>query len=242
MASASESGSGIVAVDAGCVSAARDPGGTATYYERRHLFTLGEAATNSISLSAAKSSALRPYVVVLSGRSSDGSGTVVANTKLDSRGRNTVGDGGTWTVVGRPPRWGWRRGRGLLRWMRGVCRRRGILAARRRITRAVMCSSVVGGGGPTRSRPPPGRRAPRGTIRCECSVRRRMVVRASWGRWALRWRRRGVRGSSLRMRVVCRRRGILTRQGRRITRGVTCSPWVGRRRSRSVSVRRIRVL
>ena len=85
----SASGGSIVAVDAGCVSAARDPGGTATYYARRHVFTLGQAARISISLSAANSSALRPYVVVLSGRSSDGSGTVVAeaNTNLDSRGR-----------------------------------------------------------------------------------------------------------------------------------------------------------
>ena len=76
-------------MDAGCVSAARDTGGTATYYARRHVFTLGEAATISISLSAANWSALRPYVVVLSRRSSDVPGTVVAeaNTKLDSRGR-----------------------------------------------------------------------------------------------------------------------------------------------------------
>ena len=84
------SGSGIIAQDAGCVSAARNrelPG--STYYARRHVFTLGGAATISISLSAANSNALSLYVVVLSGRSSDGSGTVVAeaNTNLDSRGR-----------------------------------------------------------------------------------------------------------------------------------------------------------
>ena len=83
------SGSGIIARDASRVSAARDPGSLATYYARRHVFTLGGAATISISLSAANSSAVRPYVVLLSGRSRDGSGTVVAegNTNLDSRGR-----------------------------------------------------------------------------------------------------------------------------------------------------------
>ena len=71
-------GSGIIAVDAGCVSSARGPAGTSgTFYARRHVFTLDTAATVSVRVDDANSSRLRTYAVLLAGRSADGSGTVV---------------------------------------------------------------------------------------------------------------------------------------------------------------------
>ncbi len=71
------SASGTIAVDASCVSAQRDPAGTSgTFYARRHVFTLDAAATVSVRVDD-RSDDLRTYVVLLEGRSADGSGTVV---------------------------------------------------------------------------------------------------------------------------------------------------------------------
>ncbi len=72
------SAGGIIARDASCVSAQRDPAGTSgTFYARRHVFTLDAAATVSVRVDDTSDN-LRTYVVLLEGRSADGSGTVVA--------------------------------------------------------------------------------------------------------------------------------------------------------------------
>ena len=57
LARPSLSGSGIVAVDAGCTSSLRDPDSTATHYARRHTFTLDAAATVSLRVGPASSDA-----------------------------------------------------------------------------------------------------------------------------------------------------------------------------------------
>ena len=63
----SASASGIVAVDAGCVSSLRDPNDKVTvYYARRHTFTLSAAATVSVEVGPVGSDSL----LILSG--SDG--------------------------------------------------------------------------------------------------------------------------------------------------------------------------
>ena len=87
--SVSVSASGVIGQDAGCVSSQRDPGSSGTYYARRHVFTLGAPAVVSISVDDANSSGLVPYVLLLAGRSVDGSGTVVAQASgsSDSFGR-----------------------------------------------------------------------------------------------------------------------------------------------------------
>ncbi len=75
--SPSVSVSGIVAVDAGCVSSLRDPGGGSTFYARRHTFSLAAAAT--VSVSAGPSSS-RSFVIL-----SDGSGAEVGRDQGSSR-------------------------------------------------------------------------------------------------------------------------------------------------------------
>ena len=71
-ATASLSGSGIIAQDAGCTSSLRDPSGTSTYYARRHTFTLADSATVSVGARGSSPGSLRPYLVL-----SDSSGDVV---------------------------------------------------------------------------------------------------------------------------------------------------------------------
>jgi len=73
-ATSSVRGSGIVARDAGCVSSQRDADGSGTFFARRHVFTLDVAATVSLS---ASSGSFPVHVVLLGGRSADGSGTVL---------------------------------------------------------------------------------------------------------------------------------------------------------------------
>ena len=71
--------SGIIAQDASCVSSQRNPGSSGTYYARRHVFTLDAPATVSINVDdVASRGRLRTYVVLLAGRSGDGSGAVVS--------------------------------------------------------------------------------------------------------------------------------------------------------------------
>ena len=73
---------GIIALDASCVSSQRNPGSSSTYYARRHVFTLAAPATITISHNGSSSGA---YVVLLEGRSVDGSGTVVGRADGGSR-------------------------------------------------------------------------------------------------------------------------------------------------------------
>ncbi|WP_419848088.1 Ig-like domain-containing protein [Candidatus Poriferisocius sp.] len=75
--SSSLSGSGIVAVDAGCTSSLRDPDSSSTYYARRHTFTLSAAATVSVWVGPASSSS---YLVL-----SDSSGKVVGRDQGNDR-------------------------------------------------------------------------------------------------------------------------------------------------------------
>ena len=78
-AASSLSGSGIIAQDASCTSSQRDPNdAVSTFYARRHTFTLDAAATVSVSLDDANSSGLYTYLLLIQGRSADGSGAVVA--------------------------------------------------------------------------------------------------------------------------------------------------------------------
>ena len=82
----SATGSGTVAVDAGCVSSLRDPADTTSvYYARRHTFTLDDAAA-TISVRVGPSSS-RSYVVL-----SDSSGTVLGRDQGQSSGRYVSSD------------------------------------------------------------------------------------------------------------------------------------------------------
>ena len=96
--SSSLSGSGIVAVDGSCVSSLRDPGGTSTFYARRHTFSLDAAATVSLSADDRSPGSLRTYLVL-----TDSSGVVVDRAAGDHRYGNSSMDrlllsAGTYTV------------------------------------------------------------------------------------------------------------------------------------------------
>ena len=96
--SSSLSGSGVVAVDADCTSSLREPGGTATFYARRHTFTLDAAATVSVRADDAHPGWLWTYLVL-----TDSSGDVVGRAVGDSRHRiSSLGrlllPAGTYTV------------------------------------------------------------------------------------------------------------------------------------------------
>ena len=92
-ATSTVSGGGIIAVDAGCVSTARNPDvSELTYYARRHVFTLDAAATVSVGVGGSGT-----YLVLLEGRSVDGSGTVVGRTS-GSRLDHLLLAAGTYTI------------------------------------------------------------------------------------------------------------------------------------------------
>ena len=92
-ATSTVSGGGIIAVDAGCVSTARNPDvSELTYYARRHVFTLDTAATMSVGVGGSGT-----YLVLLEGRSVDGSGTVVGRTS-GSRLDHLLLAAGTYTI------------------------------------------------------------------------------------------------------------------------------------------------
>ena len=79
--------SGTITADAACVSAKRSPG---IHYARRYTFTLGAPGWVTIDLAKTTTSSLDPYVLLLNGHSSDGSGTALASddnsgTGTDSR-------------------------------------------------------------------------------------------------------------------------------------------------------------
>ena len=81
------SGSGIVARDADCTSSLRDPQSSATFYARRHTFSLDAPATVSVSADDAPPGSLRTYLVV-----ADASGTVVGRDAGDSRYKSSSVD------------------------------------------------------------------------------------------------------------------------------------------------------
>ena len=92
-ATSTVSGGGIIAVDASCVSTARNPDvSELTYYARRHVFTLDTAATMSVGVGGSGT-----YLVLLEGRSVDGSGTVVGRTSR-SRLDHLLLAAGTYTI------------------------------------------------------------------------------------------------------------------------------------------------
>ena len=92
-ATSTVSGGGIIAVDAGCVSTARNPDvSELTYYARRHVFTLDAPATVSVGVGGSGT-----YLVLLEGRSVDGSGTVVGRTS-GSRLDHLLLAAGTYTI------------------------------------------------------------------------------------------------------------------------------------------------
>ena len=96
--SSSLSGSGIIAEDDSCVSVQREPGSAATFYARRHTFSLDAAATVSLSADDRSPGSLRTYLVL-----TDGSGDVVDRAAGDSRYGNSSLDllllgAGTYTV------------------------------------------------------------------------------------------------------------------------------------------------
>lgn len=99
-ASPSVSGSGIVAVDASCISPSRAGDSTDVYYARRHTFALAEAATVSVQMTAVsvpgQRTSLQPQVTLIEGASSGGSGTVVRAGSPWSG--YVVLDAGTYTV------------------------------------------------------------------------------------------------------------------------------------------------
>ncbi|MYC44055.1 MAG: hypothetical protein F4X49_00635 [Acidimicrobiia bacterium] len=68
---------GIVAADAGCVSTQRDAGSDETFYARRHVFTLDSPAAVTLYVSSMRFG-IFPYLLLLEGRSTDGSGAVIA--------------------------------------------------------------------------------------------------------------------------------------------------------------------
>ena len=96
-ATSTVSGGGIIAVDAGCVSTARNPDvSELTYYARRHVFTLDTAATMSVGVGGSGT-----YLVLLEGRSVDGSGTVVgraASSRSAASLRHLLLAAGTYTI------------------------------------------------------------------------------------------------------------------------------------------------
>ncbi len=79
--------SGVIAQDAGCVSALRDPQSTDVFYARRYTFMLDAAATVSVQLGGA--TPLRTHLVL-----SDSSGMVISR----SSGPQLLLDAGTYTV------------------------------------------------------------------------------------------------------------------------------------------------
>ena len=103
-ASSPLSGSGIVAVDAGCTSPLRDPDSTQTFYARRHTFTLDAAATVTLSLGPAGANA---FMIL-----TDSSGTEIGRAQGSSSRRNRRSatmshwllQAGTYTIeTSRPP-------------------------------------------------------------------------------------------------------------------------------------------
>ena len=91
------SGSGVVAQDDSCTSSEREPDSDATFYARRHTFTLDAAATVSVGAGRSSPGSLRPYVVL-----SDSSGDVVGRAAGDYRNRSSLDllllAAGTYTV------------------------------------------------------------------------------------------------------------------------------------------------
>ena len=67
-----------------CTSSLRDPQSTATFYARRHTFTLDAAATVSVGVNDQGPGSLRTYLVL-----TDGSGGVVGQVAGDSRFRDS---------------------------------------------------------------------------------------------------------------------------------------------------------
>ena len=70
---------GTIAADSGCVSAQRDGPPGLSYYARRHHFALAEDAWVTVELDDddADGRALNPYLLLIGGRSADGSGEVL---------------------------------------------------------------------------------------------------------------------------------------------------------------------
>ena len=91
------SGSGVVAQDDSCTSSEREPDSDATFYARRHTFTLDAAATVSVGAGRSSPGSSRPYVVL-----SDSSGDVVGRAAGDYRNRSSLDllllAAGTYTV------------------------------------------------------------------------------------------------------------------------------------------------
>ena len=73
----SASGSGTIAQDEDCVSSQADADSAATFYARRHTFRLGARSAVSVGVTGSAS-----HVLVIEGKSLDGSGTVLARGSL----------------------------------------------------------------------------------------------------------------------------------------------------------------
>jgi len=91
---------GAIAADTACTSRARRPGSSLVYYARRHTFSLRVPATVTFDLGSADSNSRRvdTYLVLLSGRSADGAGTVLgrdddSGPSTDSRITKTLAAG-----------------------------------------------------------------------------------------------------------------------------------------------------